>query len=162
MRISAILVALLCLLSPAGWAVEPGEPAPGFTLPGAIGGDVSLQSLLGESPVVVWFPDLDGAVDRSLETLWTTVKENSGRLVVIPTVGPDLGAAQVLAQRNPGLVVAHDADGRVTQQYCGEFLAGVAPSRNLYIISPGGRVSSVRFYPGLSPRKLSNLLIQAR
>ncbi len=61
---AAILAAFLALTlttAPAGdaVAVEVGEPAPNFTLPGTMGGDVSLSDFRGKKWVLLEFYGAD-------------------------------------------------------------------------------------------------------
>ena len=57
--VMSILAPFVCLAAtPAadGGALEPGQPAPAFSLPGSDGKTYSLESLKGKTVVVAWFP----------------------------------------------------------------------------------------------------------
>ena len=59
---AAVVVALVNALGAGpAVAVEVGQPAPGFTLPGTMGGDVSLGDFRGKKWVLVEFYGADFA-----------------------------------------------------------------------------------------------------
>ena len=136
----------------------PGQPAPDFTLPRIDGqGSLGLAAMLGR-PLVVWFPDLVGETPHALATLKQVADENGAGILVIPVVGPTATSAAGLAGQFPGLGILHDADGSTTLRYTGEFIVGVAPRQNLFLLDAQGRVREIRFYPGIPPRVLGGLL----
>lgn len=163
-RRSLIVLALLSALALPALAapVQPGESAPDFRLYHlGSGSEASLGTWSG-TPVVLWFPDLDGPVDQQAQTLQKLANELGVVVLVIPVVGPERSPADEFFARNPGVIVLHDAQGSVTHRYTGEFIAGVAPRLNFFVVGPSGRVVSVRSYPGLPPRKLQEILSSSR
>lgn len=158
-----LLLGLLAALAlpAAAVPVKTGETAPDFRLANLGGGEASLATWAG-TPVVLWFPDLDGPVDQQAQTLQKLASELSVVVLIVPVVGPDRAPAEAFFQRNPGLIVLHDAQGSVTHRYTGEFIAGVAPRLNFFVVTPSGQVASVRSYPGLPPRKLQEILSSSR
>ncbi|MBZ0277291.1 MAG: redoxin domain-containing protein [Anaerolineae bacterium] len=58
--LGALVLALIGLLTACGGTATPqafgvGSPAPGFTLPDAAGGEVSLADYKGKQPVLLFF-----------------------------------------------------------------------------------------------------------
>jgi peroxiredoxin Q/BCP len=49
-------VALAALRGRGGEELKPGDPAPGFTLPGSDGKTYTLADLKGKTVVLAWFP----------------------------------------------------------------------------------------------------------
>ncbi len=58
---AALTVAPIVIAPGPAVAVEAGQPAPGFTLPGTIGGDVSLGDFRGKTWVLLEFYSADFA-----------------------------------------------------------------------------------------------------
>jgi peroxiredoxin Q/BCP len=56
-RTRSAVFALACALAASASAVEPGQPAPPFSLPGSDGRTHSLEEQIGRQAVVLaWFP----------------------------------------------------------------------------------------------------------
>ncbi len=162
MRVKKVLVLFLLLTSLVMAGPGPGQGAPDFSLPRVDGqGSLGLGSFAGR-PVVVWFPDVVGETPHALTTLKQVADENGATVVVIPVIGGDAGRATPLAGQFPGVAILHDADGSVTLRYTGEFIVGVAPRQNLFLVDGQSRVREIRFYPGVPPRVLSGLLTGIR
>lgn len=158
MLMNKVLAWLLLLTTLALAGPQPGQGAPDFNLPRVDGqGSVGLGSLQGK-PLVIWFPDVVGGTAGALTTLKQVADENGAGLVVIPVVGPNAAGATPLAGQFPGVGILHDADGGVTLRYTGEFIVGVAPRQNLFLVDGQSRVREIRFYPGVPPRILGGLL----
>lgn len=160
-RLVALFVALALLTGAAAWAARPGERAPDIQLPRVGGGMVSLGSLVSSGPVLVWFPDVSVSSDSHAD-LSRTAAAQGVTLLVIPVVGQDADAAAVVAGRLPDAIVLHDADGSVTLGYAGEFIPGVSPRMNLFIVGSRGTVTFARSWPGVTEASLSNELKAAR
>lgn len=138
------------LLAAAAYALEPGESSPLFRLPRY--GDhpeFQLQSVLGDGPVLLWFTAVTRETADHLGALVQIIDEHEVPLVVVP-IGP--GGAE-LAEQFPDVPVLRDDGGGLCLQFTGEFIAGVSPRRNLFLLGPNGAVQQVRFYPGV-PRKV--------
>lgn len=162
MRRVLLTLTLVLGLAGAALAARAGDAAPDINLPRLGGGTVDLRSALASGPVVVWFPDLSGASPQRAAALAESIAGGGGRLLIIPVVGQDATAAADLAARSPDLVYLHDADGSVTLGYAGEFVPGVAPRQNLFIVSPSGRISFCRFWPGVPESTLQAEIRAAR
>lgn len=159
--LATLAMALVLMAGAVAWAARPGEAAPDIQLPRVGGGFVSLGSLLGSGPVVVWFPD--GSVNAAThDSLSRTAAANGATLLVIPVVGADPAAADGVAQRLPAAIVLHDANGSVTLGYSGEFIPGVSPRQNLFVVGTRGTVTFARFWPGVPEASLANELRTAR
>lgn len=162
MVVNKVLAWLLLLTAVVLAGPQPGQGAPDFNLARVDGqGTVGLTGLQGR-PLVVWFPDMVGGTPGALATLKQVADENGASLVVIPVVGPDAAGAAPLAGQYPGVGILHDPDGSVTLRYTGEFIVGVAPRQNLFLVDGQLRVREIRFYPGIPPRVLSGLLTGIR
>jgi hypothetical protein len=160
-RTLALLLALF--LTPAtAWATRPGDPAPEINLPRIHGGQVSLTAIRTGGPVLVWFPEASSVSGQTGSSLAGAAARNGATLLVIPVVGADPGPAQALADRFPDWLVLHDADGSVTLNYAGEFIPGISPRQNLFIVSTRGLVTWSRFWPGVPEQTLDNELGAAR
>lgn len=159
--LATLVLALAMLAGGAAWAARAGDPAPDIQLPRPGGGMVSLGSLLGAGPVMVWFPDASVS-DDSHSGLARAAAQEGVTLLVIPVVGQDAASANSLASRFPQSIVLHDADGSVTLGYTGEFIPGVSPRLNLFIVGSRGTVTFARFWPGVPEASLANELRAAR
>ncbi len=157
----ALLLALF-LASAAAWAARPGDPAPEINLPRIYGERVSLAVIRSGGPVLVWFPEASSVSGQTGASLATAAARNGATLLVIPVVGADPGPAQALSDRFPDWLVLHDADGSVTLDYAGEFIPGISPRQNLFIVSTRGLVTWSRFWPGVPEQTLDNELRAAR
>lgn len=157
----AVVVALAMLWGGVAWAAKPGDAAPELRLPRVGGGTVDLEPLLASGPVVVWFPD-SSASPESHAALLRTVSQQGATLLVVPVVGADAVAAASVAVRFPEEIVLHDAQGSVTLAYTGEFIPGVSPRLNLFVVGTRGTLALVRYWPGVSEGSLSNELKAAR
>ena len=60
------------------------------------------------------------------------------------------------------MIFLEDPQGLVRLRYAGEYLEGVAPRKNLYLIDSGGRVRGIRYFPGIPPRILQSLFDMIR
>jgi len=161
MLVNKVLLGLLLLTTLALAGPQPGQGAPDFSLPRVDGqGTVGLAGL--GRPLVVWFPDVVGGTPGALTTLKQVADENGASLVVIPVIGPNAQGAAPLAGQFPGVGILHDADGSVTLRYTGEYIVGVAPRQNLFLVDAQSRVREIRFYPGVPTRVLSGLLTAIR
>lgn len=159
--LATVAVVMALLAGVAAWAARPGESAPDIQLPRVGGGSVSLGSLLSSGPVVVWFPDATVSAG-SHDSLSRTAAANGATLLVIPVVGADPAAAEGVAARLPQAIVLHDANGTVTVGYSGEFIPGVSPRQNLFVVGTRGTVTFARFWPGIPEASLANELRTAR
>ena len=141
------------LLSAAAFALEPGESSPLFRLPryGQYP-EFQLQSVLGEHPVLLWFTAVTRDTADHLGTLAQVAEEHDVPLVVVPL---GLGGAE-LAEHFPDVPVLRDDGGGLCLQFTGEFIAGVSPRRNLFLLSPNGQIQQVRFYPGVPHKVLES------
>lgn len=151
------LVAGLSLLAPVS-ALNAGDSAPSLDLPTLSGSPAAL----GSSQLVVWLPTGSSDDLAQAPALSQLVSQAGAQLVIIPVTGPNQAKAQELASRVPGTTVLSDPDGRVILSYVGEFIPGVCPNPNLFVISANGSVSAIRQYPGVPPSSLSSLLSGAR
>ncbi len=156
------MLVLLSLASAGAWAARPGDPAPEINLPRVQGGQVSLTAIRAGGPVLVWFPEASSVSGQTGTSLASAAARNGATLLVIPVVGTDPGPAQALADRFPDWLVLHDADGSVTLSYAGEFIPGISPRQNLFIVSTRGMVTWSRFWPGVPEQTLANELGAAR
>ncbi len=145
------------MLAPTA-AVTAGESAPPLDAPTLSG----VPAAVGSSTIVVWLPC--GTADdlKQAPALIQLVNQAGAQLVVIPVTGSNQAKAQEFVAVVPGATVLSDPDGRVILNYVGEFIPGVCPNPNLYVISRAGAISAVRQYPGVAPSSLSSLLSQAK
>ena len=157
----ALLLALF-LTTATAWTARPGEPAPEINLPRINGGQVSLAAIRAGGPVLVWFPEASSVSGQTGSILAGAAARNGATLLVIPVVGANPGPAQALADRFPNWLVLHDADGSVTLNYTGEFIPGISPRQNLFIVSTRGLITWSRFWPGVPEQTLDNELSTAR
>ncbi len=156
------LLATLVLTCGAAWGARPGDPAPEINLPRIHGGQGSLSASRALGPVLVWFPAAGSVSDRTGSSLALAATQNAATLLVIPVVGADQGPAEALAIQFPDWIILHDSDGAVTLNYAGEFVPGVSPRRNLFIVSTRGTITWNGFWPGVPDATLVSELRSAR
>lgn len=154
----ALALALALLTSRAGLCAQPGSAAPPLQLPRAGGGGFSLQDALRHGPVVLWFPDLPSARPGLVEPLHRIATEAGATLALIPVSEPTAAWADELATRLPGVLILLDPTGRATLDYCEEFIPGISPRQNLFLISQAGRILLARSWPGVPESTLTEHL----
>lgn len=158
----ALLLLAFLLLAAGAQAARPGDPAPPLSLPRIQGGAVTLAPLLASGPVLVWFPEATSVTPETGQALADAATRNGATLLVIPVVGRDPGPAEALAERFPDWIVLHDAEGTVTLQYAGEFIPGVSPRQNLFLVNTRGVLAGCHFWPGVPEGTLGNEIRSAR
>lgn len=156
-RILLSVVAGLCLLAPT-LAVNQGEAAPSLDLPALAGSPAAV----GSGPMLVWLTCGNADDLSQAATLASLASQNGAQLVIIPVTGSDTARAQAIVDKVPGATVLSDPDGHVILSYAGEFIPGVCPNPNLFVISSAGSIAAIRQYPGVAPSSLSTILSQAR
>ena len=102
-------------------SLRVGNKVPDFTLPEALGADVSLSELLEKGPVVVtfyrggWCPFCDLQL-RSYQTILTEIHRYGGQLVAVSPQTPDRSLTDVEV-KNLSFPVLTDAGNRVARQF---------------------------------------------
>jgi thioredoxin-dependent peroxiredoxin len=110
-------------------ALKPGDPAPGFDLPSAGGGRVSLKGLKGASTVLYFYPkdDTPGCTTQALN-FTEKAKQFAAVGAVVVGVSRDSPAKHDKFAAKHGLthILASDQDGAVCEAY------GVWVEKSLY------------------------------
>lgn len=159
---------LLLILAVVGWlglpgrAAGAGDAAPAINLPSLGRGQVQLHALLPSGPVLLWFPAVTPDDLTQAGALQQLASQHGAQLVIVPVVGSDQARAQQMAGQVPGAIVLLDVDGRVVLSYAGEYIAGVCPNPNLFVVTRTGTIAAARQYPGIPPSTLSEVLSQSR
>ncbi|MCE7869496.1 hypothetical protein DYH09_03855 [bacterium CPR1] len=157
---------LLLILAVVGWLALPtraagaGDAAPAINLPSLGRGQVQLHALLAGGPVLLWFPAVTPDDLARAGALQQLAAQHGAQLVIVPVVGSEQARAQQI--QVSGAIVLLDVDGRVVLSYAGEYIAGVCPNPNLFVITRTGTIAAARQYPGISPSTLSEVLSQSR
>ncbi|MFN2617901.1 MAG: redoxin domain-containing protein [Thermoleophilaceae bacterium] len=126
--------------------IEPGQPAPGFTLPDQDGNEVSLEDLRGQSVLLVFYPnDFSPVCTDQLNVYQEVLGELEARGVALYGVSVDSAYCHKAFQGHLGTTIPLLADfnpkGEVARAY--GFYAeryGVS-ARALVLIDPEGVVS---------------------
>jgi thioredoxin-dependent peroxiredoxin len=148
--------------------LEPGQPAPDFTLPDQDGKQVTLSDLRGETVVLYFYPRADtpgcttqacGVRDRGPDY------EAAGARVI--GVSPDEPAAleKFAAKYDLGFTLLADADHAVADAYgawgeksmYGKKYMGIL--RTTFIVDADGRIA--RVFPKVQPKKHDALVLKA-
>lgn len=161
---SAVLLAALLLglviSVPAQAELRPGDPAPDFTAPAALGGQpfsFSLADALKKGPVVLYFYPKAFTSGCTIEAnRFAEAHDEYARLgaTVIGVSGDDIETLQrfsVTECRNK-FAVAADADGRIMKSYDATMPFTTSYARRVsYVISPEGRIAYA--YSSMSPEQ---------
>lgn len=156
-----LILAVAWLWLPAR-AAGAGDAAPAISLPSLGHGQVQLHALLAGGPVLLWFPAVTSDDLAQAGALHQLASQHGAQLVIVPVVGADQARAQQIAGQVPGVIVLLDPDGRVVLGYAGEYIAGVCPNPNLFVVTQTGTIAAARQYPGIPPSALSEVLSQSR
>ena len=158
----SLSLALVVSSSLAGLALTVGEKAPDFQLARlSDGSPVNLGGLLSAKPVAIWFCKLEPDCHKWLQVLQEAASTHEVQLVAIP-VAPNAAELAKAQKQFPQVLFLADPDGAVTLRYAGEFVAGVAPRENLYVLDLQGKLKAIRCYPGIPHRALQTLFSQIR
>jgi peroxiredoxin len=146
--------------APARAELKPGDPAPDFTAPAALGGKpfrFSLADALKTGPVVLYFYPKAFTQGCTIEAnRFAEAHEDYARLgaTVIGVSGDDIETLQrfsVTECRNK-FAVAADANGRIMKSYEAAMpLSSTYARRISYVISPDGRIAYA--YSSMSPEQ---------
>ncbi|WP_118132680.1 peroxiredoxin [Oceanicella sp. SM1341] len=133
-------------------ALEPGAPAPDFTLPRDGGGDVTLSGLRGKAVVVYFYPrdDTPGCTREALGFTEAVADFDAAGAVVLG-ISKDTVAKhdKFVAKHGLRLILASDAEGTVCEDW------GVWVEKNMYgktsmgveratfLVDPQGRIARV-------------------
>ncbi|MCL4184974.1 MAG: peroxiredoxin [Burkholderiaceae bacterium] len=161
---SAALLATCVLAAttpnPAHAELKPGDPAPDFTAPAALGGQpfsFSLADALKKGPVVLYFYPKAFTSGCTIEAnRFAEAHDDYARLgaTVIGVSGDDIETLQrfsVTECRNK-FAVAADADGRIMKSYDAAMPFSTSYARRIsYVISPEGRIAYA--YSSMSPEQ---------
>jgi peroxiredoxin Q/BCP len=131
---------------PAPVALQPGDPAPDFELPGSDGHVYRLGDFRGlESVVLAWFPKAFtsgcAAQCRSLEAAGDRIRSSGARHfgANLDRPGTNREFAEALGLGYP---ILSDVDGRVARAY-GVLGSGTFPSRWTFFIGEDGRIKAI-------------------
>ena len=136
--------------------IRVGDAAPDFTLPKQDGSPVTLKTLLGKGPVVLYFypkDDTPGCTAEacSFRDAYEDFKEAGAEVVGISS--DSAGAHRDFADKHrlPFVLVSDDG-GKVRKLYGVPSTLGLLPGRVTYVIDPAGVVRHV-FNSQLNPTK---------
>lgn len=166
-RLSLALSALLTACSPsATTALKPGDRAPDFTAPAALGGKVytySLADALKHGPVVLYFYPAAFTTGCTLEAHDFAAAIDRYKALGASVIGvshDDIGTLQrfSVSECRSRFPVAADADGRIMKAYGAVMpIIGKVANRVSYVIAPNGTI--IYRYVSLLPGKhVSNTL----
>jgi thioredoxin-dependent peroxiredoxin len=155
-------------VSYAGGVIEPGQPAPDFTLPDQDGNPLRLSDLRGSTIVVYFYPKADtpGCTAQACGVR-DHQPDYQGLGAVVIGVSPDPVAAVKKFHDGQGLnfTLLADEDHSVTEAYgvwvekarYGRTYMGAA--RTTFIIAPDGTIAHV--VPNVSPKTHDEVVLRA-
>lgn len=142
------IAVLLCSL--AATAETRYRQAPEINLPYAASNEpFAWKSVVGYRPILVWFPEAHTLSERAARPLIRIASENNAELLIIPVIGVDADQACLASAMLPEQKVLVDLNGQLTVQYTGEYIAGMSPRKNLYLVSSLGQITWSAFWPGV-------------
>ncbi|PPB81732.1 peroxiredoxin Q/BCP [Albidovulum inexpectatum] len=109
--------------------LNPGDPAPDFTLPATGGGSISLSELLPRKVVLYFYPkdDTPGCTTEALDfTRLATEFEQAGAVVVGISKDSVAKHDKFAAKHGLNIILASDEDGDTCERY------GVWVEKNMY------------------------------
>jgi peroxiredoxin Q/BCP len=101
-------------------SLEPGKPAPDFTLPTDGGREVSLSGLRGHKAVLYFYPkdDTSGCTREALDFTESAREFSAARAVVIGvSKDPVAKHEKFIAKHSLSVTLASDAEGNVSGHY---------------------------------------------
>jgi thioredoxin-dependent peroxiredoxin len=136
-------------------SLEPGDPAPHFSLPDQNGNVVSLSDYRGKWAVVYFYPadDTPGCTAESCSFRDSHEDFVDAGAVVVGISGDSIESHQKFAEKHrlPFTLLA-DTDGVVRKSYGTGKTLGLFPGRVTYVIDPEGIVRKV-FSSQFRPKK---------
>lgn len=131
---------------PAGVALEPGDPAPDFRLPGSDGRTYQLSQYRGrQSVVLAWFPKAFtpgcAAECRSLQSSRPDLEALGVRYFAISTDNPATNQ-RFAASLKLDYPILSDADGSVARAF-GVLGRSGFPARWTFVIALDGRITAI-------------------
>jgi thioredoxin-dependent peroxiredoxin len=134
--------------------LEPGDPAPDFTLPDADGHDVSLSSFRGQRVIVYFYP---AAMTPGCTTQACDFRDNlaelNGQGITVLGISPDPPAKLARFRDKEGLTfpLLSDADHKVLEAYgaygekklYGKTTVGVI--RSTFVVDPDGTIARAMY-----------------
>ena len=132
---------------PTTGKLEPGTPAPNFSLPDQKGHTVRLSDLLERGPVVLYFYPKDNTKGCTAEACAFrdsyVVFQDAGAEVVGISTDNEASHEAFAAQHELPFVLLSDAGGAVRKAYGATALFGLMTGRVTYIIDAAGTVRHV-------------------
>ncbi len=157
--VTAVLAAVaLAATAPVHAELKPGDPAPGFTAPAALGGEpfeFSLAEALKKGPVVLYFYPKAFTQGCTIEAnRFAEAHDDYAALnaTVIGVSGDDIETLRrfSVAECRNRFAVAADAGGRIMKAYGAAMPFSSSYARRVsYVISPDGRIAYA--YSSMSP-----------
>ena len=135
--LAVLVVAVIAVLPGRAFAVEAGQPAPGFALPDAHGGVVALDKLRGQLVYVDFWASWCGPCRRSFPWMNEMQRKYGGRGFAIVAVNVDkkrADAEKFLAQIPATFPIVFDETGATPTAF------GVTGMPSSYLIDARGNV----------------------
>jgi thioredoxin-dependent peroxiredoxin len=132
---------------PAKTAVKVGDVAPDFTLPSQTGESVSLNNVLGQKAVVLYFYPKDDTPGCTAESCAFrdsyTAFQDAGAEVIGVSSDTSASHQQFAAKYQLPFILLSDAGGAVRKQYGVPATLGLLPGRVTYVIDKTGVVRHI-------------------
>ena len=146
--------------------IEPGAPAPDFTLRDQDGNEVSLENLRGQTSVLVFYPaDFSPVCTDQLSIYQEVLGEIEAKGVELVGISVDSSWTHNAFRKSLGLDIPLLADfhpkGKVSEAY-GAYLPEIGiDNRSLVLIDENGVVSWVHESPSIADIPGANLIFDA-
>lgn len=155
-RHTAAIWAIAALCTAQAWAVQPGQPAPGFELPG-IASPVQLSAYKGMTVYLDFWASWCGPCKQSfpwMGEMQARYKAQGLRVLAINLDQKQADANAFLKDNPAGFDIAFDASGKTPKAYA---IAGMPTS---VLIGPDGQVISM--HAGFKTEQRAELEAQIR
>ena len=155
----SLLIAAGCAL--AAEVPQPGQAAPGFSLPSQEGSAVSLSQYHGKYVVLYFYPkDMTQGCTIEARNFQRDLAKYDAANAVIVGVSVDTADShkEFCTKESLTFKLVADVDKKVSDAYGSLGARGVS-SRNTFLIDPAGKVAKV--WTGVSPMKHSEEVLAA-
>lgn len=139
-----------------------GDAAPDITLVDFKGKPFQLSLHSQKKGVVLWFTNLCGGCQSKLSVVEKMKKRYAKKgieIVAISQLGEDRETVEkTIREKKLTIRFLYDPKGEATMQFCGKYIPGTCPLKNMYFIKADRTISYMNHYPGLDEEELTQLL----
>ena len=142
--------------------LQVGDTAPDITLDDFNGKPFQLSEHSQKKGVVLWFTNLCGGCQSQMSIVEKMKKryvKKGIEIVAISQLGADRETVEkTIREKKLTFRFLYDPKGEATTQFCGKYVPGSCPLKNMYFIKADRTISSMHHYPGMEEKEFTQLL----